>query len=205
LKQHNPLAKNITSEEKIFSSDREFNQLYPAEIRLLAQNHWTPLNVAKKAAAFLCTDKKARVLDIGSGVGKFCLAAAHYKPHCLFSGVEQRETLIAHAELVKEQLGYTNVTFVHGNFTQIDFKQFDHFYFYNSFYENLEGTQKIDANLEYTGELYSYYNHNLYRQLSKMPEGTKLATYHILEDEMPEGFHIVGADFDNLLKFWEKI
>lgn len=205
LKQIYPLAKKKNNEEKIFSSDREFNQLYPQTIQLLAQNHWTPLLVAKKAAEFLATNKGSRVLDIGSGVGKFCLAAAHYKPHSFFYGVEQRETLIAHAETVKQQLAYANANFIHGNFTKIDFKQYDHFYFYNSFYENVYGTQKIDSSLEYNGELYEYYTHHLHRQLSKMPEGTKMATYHVLEDEMFAGFHIVGTDSDNLLKFWEKI
>lgn len=205
MKQDQFRAKRNTSETKKFSSDKEFNQLYSSAIQLLAQNHWTPLEVAKKAADFLASDKGSRVLDIGSGVGKFCLAAAYFKPHSVFYGVEQRVSLIVHAEEVKKKLGYTNAHFIHDNITKIDFKQYDHFYFYNSFYENLYGTQKIDSSLEYTGDLYNYYNQYLYRQLSKMPDGTKMATYHILEDEMPGGFHMVGADGDNLLKFWEKI
>jgi len=32
-------------------------------------------------------------LDIGSGVGKFCLAGAYYKPSASFFGVEQRKDL----------------------------------------------------------------------------------------------------------------
>ena len=38
----------------------------------------------------------------------------------------------------------------HGNFTQLDFKNFDHFYFYNAFYENLAGTDKIDDSIDYS-------------------------------------------------------
>jgi SAM-dependent methyltransferase len=196
--------KNI-QKEKIFSSDREFNQLYPSAIRVLAQNHWTPLEVARKAADFLAAEKKAKILDIGSGVGKFCLAAAYYKPHAFFYGIEQRKSLIDYAEKIKTQLQLNNVLFIAGNFTKINFKDYNHFYFYNSFYENEEGTQKIDNSVEYSSELFAYYNHYLFKQLEKMPEGTRLATYHILEEEMPEGYHVVGADLENLLKFWEKI
>lgn len=191
--------------EKIFSSDTDFNQLYPSAIRLLAQNHWTPLEVAKKAADFLAAEKAVKILDIGSGVGKFCLAAAYYKPHAFFYGIEQRKSLVDYAEKIKTQLELNNVLFMEGNFTKINFKDYNHFYFYNSFYENEEGTQKIDNSVEYSGELFTYYNHYLYKQLEKMPEGTRLATYHILEEEMPEGYHVVGADLENLLKFWEKI
>ena len=64
--------------------DLQFNQLYPVEVRSLSAKHWTPLQVAYKASNFLAADKNTTVLDIGSGAGKFCLAAAYYKPNAFF-------------------------------------------------------------------------------------------------------------------------
>ena len=93
---------------------------------------------------------------------------------------------------------------MHGNFTQLDFTQFDHFYFYNSFYENLDGTEKIDYKILHSLSLYNYYNFYLFNQLEKMPVGTRVATYHIFENKMPSGYHLVKAQFDQLLKFWIK-
>ena len=200
-----PLLEKRINTENYFNSDTQFNQLYPAAIQLLAQRHWTSLVVARKAANFLAAENNARILDIGSGVGKFCLAAAHYKPKAFYYGIEQRKQLFNHAEAAKEMLQYENVFFMNGNFTQIDFRKYDHFYFYNSFYENITGTDKIDNSIDYSLELFNYYNRYLYKQLEQKPPGTRLAAFHSLEDEMPPEYHIVGVEMDGLLKFWIKI
>jgi SAM-dependent methyltransferase len=200
-----PLLEKENTEEKWIGSDERFNQLYPLSIQALAGRHWTPLIVARKAAAFLAAEKNVRILDIGSGVGKFCLAAAYSKPQAFYYGVEQRKSLIIEAEIVKKKLQLDNVSFIHGNFTQLDFKNYDHFYFFNSFYENLTGTNKIDDSIEYSHELYNYYNRYLFNQLQQKPAGTKLVTFHSLEDEVPEGYQLVAAEIGSLLKYWIKI
>lgn len=200
-----PLLEKRISTESWFSSDAHFNQLYPSSIQLLAQRHWTPLVVARKAANFLAAESNVKILDIGSGVGKFCLAAAHYKPKAFYYGIEQRKRLANHAETAKEILGVENVSFTNGNFTQIDFRNYDHFYFYNAFYENITGTDKIDNSIDYSLELYNYYNRYLYKQLEQKPSGTRLASFYSLEDEVPQGYHIVGSEMNDLLKFWIKI
>ncbi len=144
------------SAEYWFDTDTRFNRLYPAEIRRLSGKHWTPLAVTRMAAAFLAAENNKRILDIGSGVGKFCLAAAGYFPGCSYYGIEQRQDLLRHAEQARVQLGLVNISFIHGNFTQLDLRNYDHFYFYNSFYENLQGTEKIDESIAYSEELYYY-------------------------------------------------
>lgn len=200
-----PLLEKRIYAEKWFSSDEQFNLLYPLSIQALAPRHWTPLSVARKAANFLAAENNVRILDIGSGVGKFCLGAAYYKPKAFYYGVEQRKGLIGHAEIAREILHIENVSFFNGNFTLLDFNKYDHFYFYNSFYENLAGTDKIDDSIDYSGELYNYYNRYLFKQLEQKPGGTRVATFHSLEDEIPQSYHEVGSEFDNLLKFWIKV
>lgn len=198
-------SKNKQEIEAYFSSDAAFGKLYPPAIQELAYRHWSPLEVAKKAANYLVTTKKTTVLDIGSGVGKFCLAAAHFKPHATFVGIEQRTVLVEQADLAKEKLGLNNASFIQGNFTKVDFSKYDHFYFYNPFYENLSGTPKIDDSLPYSTALFERYTEHLYRQLHQMPKGTRLATFHIVEEELTEGYHIVGSDVDDTLRYWVKV
>jgi len=190
--------------DKWFSSESQFHLLYPASLHTLARNHWTPLIVAQKAANFLAAEKDARILDIGSGIGKFCLAAAYYKPQVTFFGVEQRKDLADYAEAAKEVTGLKNVSFIHGNITQLDFKHYDHFYFYNSFYENLAHTEKIDDHVIYSIELYNQYNRYLYRQLEKKPSGTRVAIFHGMDNILPPDYLEGGSDLDNLLKYWVK-
>ncbi len=199
-----PLLTQEKTAEKWFRSDIDFDQLYPLQIQALASRHWTPLGVARKAASFLAVDRDARILDIGSGAGKFCLAAAHFRPQAHYFGVEQRKNLLGHANEAKSVLSLENVHFLHGNFTQLNFRNFDHFYFFNAFYENLSGTDKIDHCIDYSAELFYYYNRYLYKELALKPAGTRVATFHSLEDEIPPDFLLAGTDLDNLLKFWIK-
>ena len=199
------LVEKQTINNDWFRSDADFNRLYPVPIQELAQEHWTTLAVARSAADFLAAEPGMRILDIGSGVGKFCLSAAHHKPNAFYFGVEQRKSLVTIADEVKNRLGLTNVTFINCNFTQLDFCQYDHFYFYNSFYENLNRTDKIDDTVDYSQDLYQYYNSCLYKQLEKKPAGTRLATYQCTEDNIPSDYHIVGTEVNDLLKLWIKI
>ena len=200
-----PLLERKIDKEKWFSSDDQFDKLYPLPVQSLTSLHWTPLNIARKAAHYLAADYNVRILDIGSGVGKFCLAAAYYKPKAFYYGVEQRKSLVRYAEIANDVLLFKNVSFFNGNFTVLDFRNYDHFYFYNSFYENLIGADRIDNSILYSAELYNYYNRYLYKQLERKPIGTKIATFHSLEDEIPPCYRSEASEFDNLLKFWIKV
>ncbi|MBS1564284.1 MAG: methyltransferase domain-containing protein, partial [Bacteroidetes bacterium] len=157
---------------QIFENDENFCRLYPPSIRLLDGMHWSPLEVIQKSAEFLAGKKGTKVLDIGSGAGKFCLAASYYKPKAFFYGVEQRQYLIDHAEAALKQLGKLQVTFINGNFTQLNLQEFDSFYFYNSFFESLPGIQKIDDSIDYSPGLYDYYCRYMSMQLDNLPSGT---------------------------------
>jgi SAM-dependent methyltransferase len=190
--------------DNYFSEESHFCQLYPLTIQQLDRTHWSPLIVAYKACQFLADRNGVKILDIGSGVGKFCFAGAYYKPSAFFYGVEQREYLVELAQKARGKLGRMKVTFEHKNFTQMDFDEFDSFYFYNSFFENLEGTNKIDDTIEYSLELYDYYNRFLIKKLSQKSVGTKLATYQSFGYEIPSSYVLVDTQMNGELKFWIK-
>jgi len=188
-----------------FESDAHLHHLYPKSIQLLANKHWTPLRITNLAVQYLAPFEGVKILDIGSGVGKFCLAGAYYKPLAHFFGVEQRRHLVDHAETARRILGLRNAHFFAMNLTQLDFKQFDHFYFFNSFYENLYDTARIDDSIKCSPDLYTYYNRALQKKLEEMPVGTRVATYHCLEGKIPSGYQLIEEHIGTLLKFWMKI
>ena len=194
----------MTTAKQAFS-DTYLDDLYPPSIRQLAKLHWTPLPIARKAALFLAGTDDPIVLDIGSGVGKFCLAAASLVPDTYFFGVEQRSLLVDHANSARTALGLNNVSFLHANFTQLGFKRFDHFYFYNSFHENLPGAEKIDDSIAYSAELFWYYTRYLFTEWRKKPSGTRLCTLCAEEAQIPPEYQQLGSFVDDLLKFWVKI
>ncbi len=205
-KASSSVAENHNADQaKWFISDLQFHRLYPDSLLTQANMHWTPLSVAKKAAEFLAVTDGEKILDIGSGAGKFCLAAAFYYPHSFFYGIEQRKELVEAAIAAENQLQINNVFFTHANLLTTDLGEFTHFYFFNAFYENLEDSFKIDDSIPYSRELYKKYCSYLYKQLEKKPSGTRLATFHSMEDEIPDTYHEVGSTPDNLLKFWIKI
>lgn len=191
--------------QKWFASDGQFHQLYPEPVRAQANMHWTPLHVARKAAEFLTADKHKRILDIGSGGGKFCLAAAYYCPEGIYTGIEQRASLVANAEEANRILGLPHVTFLHQNILDTDLAAYDHFYFFNAFYENLDDSFRIDELLTYSRELYAQYNRHLFRQLEKKPPGTRIVTFHSTENEMPGNYMEVSVSADELLKCWIRV
>ncbi|UPK71194.1 methyltransferase [Chitinophaga filiformis] len=194
---------NVITRPTWFLADASFDWLYPERIQRMSGRHWTPLSIARKAAAFLAEEGK-KVLDIGSGVGKFTLIGAHYNPRTFFYGVEQRSELHHYALAAQEYTRTENAAFFNLNFTQVNLAAYDHFYFYNAFFENLDVNDRIDHNIEYSDSLYQYYTRYLFRELNKKPAGTRLVTFHSLEDEIPPGYELKEASADFMLKMWVK-
>jgi SAM-dependent methyltransferase len=190
--------------DKWFESEAHFSLLYPTAIQQLDPVHWTPLAVATKAMNFLKTGAGVRILDIGSGIGKFCLAGAYHKPRAQFVGVEQRRSLIEYARSAQGLLGLDNATFIQGNFTQVDFKEFNHFYFFNSFGENLTEQYRIDESIDYSAELYHYYSTYLHYKLDTLRSGTRFVNYCSLDDEVPLSYQLMKTYFEGKLKCWVK-
>lgn len=187
-----------------FSSDAEFDALFPVYIQELSALHFTALEVAKIASQFLAPNENARVIDVGAGTGKFCMAGSHFtKGH--FTGIEQRPHFVRIGNKVIERLGLERVELIHGNFTDFDLQGFTGVYFYNSFHENLVFSDVLDKKLEYSTELYELYTAHFLKQLNAMPTGACLATYWLGITEIPGSYQLMESHFDNMLKLWIKM
>jgi SAM-dependent methyltransferase len=199
----NQAKRNDLFNHTLFCKDANFDDLYPEHIQNLSQMHWTPVDIARRASDFLAIPG-ARVLDIGSGVGKFCMVAGFFHPETMFHGIEQREELYTFAEIAKAEISLPNVHFIHGNLTELDFSDYDHFYFYNPFYENIEPDSRIDYAVETSFELYDQYSRLVYQMLAEKPPETRLVTFHAADSQVPPGYQLVGNSYSRVLKRWIK-
>lgn len=186
------------------TNDTAFESIFPEKIQKLSKIHWTPIPVVRKAASFLAQAPGAKILDIGSGIGKFCIAGAQLFPDSEFHGIEQRKNLVDYAKMAKKVNGTENVHFAHGNFTQLDFQNYDSFYFYNSFGENLIDIAHIDESVEHSSSLYIYYSNYLYNELNYRPKGTRLVTFHGFDHQIPYCYHLEESHNQGVLRMWIK-
>jgi SAM-dependent methyltransferase len=184
-------------------SDSDFAVIYPEEIRRLDKKHWTPVSVAKSASEFLVERPGTKVLDIGSGAGKFCLiGASNTRGH--FTGVEQRRDLVELSRRLSSYYYISNTRFIHANIRSLSFEGYDAFYFYNSFYENLRPEDSIDHSVRLNAGLYRAYSQHIAGQFANTQPGTRLVTYCSPLTIIPGSFKMVDALCGGLLKFWQK-
>lgn len=184
-------------------SDRDFDDSFLGHYSTHSSTHWTPIEVAKLAASWLVTSPQCKVLDVGSGVGKFCILAA-LSTVAHFYGVEQRSNLVSTSTKVARRLKLQNVQFIHGNFEDLNFKDFDSFYLFNPFWENITTDVLIDKKIPVSSELYNQYNTSLSAKLSTLKVGTRLATYLMRESEIPSCYTIEKSLLKGKLVFWKK-
>ncbi len=97
-----------------------------------------------------------------------------------------------------------NVNFMHGNLTELDFDNYDHFYFYNPFYENIEPDSRIDYAVKTSFELYDRYSRFVYEMLDKKAPETRLVTFHGPDKQVPPSYKLVSNSYSRFLKMWIK-
>lgn len=196
------LFKKIKANKEV--EDSEFDKIFPVKVRRASEIHFTPINVAKQATQYLSLDKGAKILDIGAGAGKFCLIGSAICADSHFTGVEQRKNFCQIAERLSEIYHLQNVKFINSNITNTSFKDYEAFYFYNSFYENISIHGKIDDKVELKRELYKEYSQYVKDQLASKPKDTRLVTYYSFQKEIPDSYKLLFTSFDDKLKMWIK-
>jgi hypothetical protein len=166
--------------------DRAFDALLPRDVRRMSKVHWTPVEVAARAASLLCLHHDTRVLDVGSGIGKLCTVGA-LSEMGTWSGVEQHESFVVHASRVARRLGADARTkFIHGDAFAVDWAEYDALYFYNPF-ERLFGTSSLQAD-DVDGTIQAVRARD---RLSKLRRGTRVVTLHGFGAAIPPSYSLV--------------
>jgi predicted RNA methylase len=180
-----------------------FNNLLPGYLKFAARLYFTPIEVAKQAAYWLTENNEKHILDIGAGVGKFCITGArNFGSH--FYGIEHRKSLVSIGNQLAKHYELANATIINANIIDIDFSNYDGFYLYNPFYENLEFDKRLNDEVKIAANLYQVYLKYTDDQLDQAKKGTRLVTYHGNNFEVPNSYKKEKDAFNGDLKLWVK-
>jgi SAM-dependent methyltransferase len=186
-------------------TDFRFDEVFPRAMRDLSETHWTPVDVALRAAGLLALGPKTRILDVGAGCGKFCLLGA-LTTQSIFVGIEQRSVLVEIAKATRDSLRCRRVAFAHGNMVHLDWSCFDSFYLYNPFYEHQIDTIRIDESIAFGEDVFDDYVRTVETKLSDLKVGTRVVTYHGFGGSFPPGYRLILKEqaATGFLELWEK-
>jgi len=187
-------------------SDAAFDSVYEERIRALSSQHWTPVAVAARAARLLTMAGATRILDVGSGAGKFCIVGA-LSTRAELVGVERRDDLVAVARRAALHMGATRATFIHANGEALPFEGFDGVYLYNPFFEHISRhLPLVDRTVERSGRAHRRVVRAIEAKLRAMPAPVVVVTYHGFGGELsPELSHVGDEPAGNdRLELWIK-
>lgn len=184
--------------------DRAFDAVYPPGLRRASPVYWTPIDAAARAATLLATEPGARILDVGSGVGKFCIVAASLGV-AQVSGIEHRARLVGIAEEAAKRFE-VDVAFKRGTLDDCDPGVVDGVYFFNPFLENLCPPEDwLDTTVELGPERFVRDIARAEAFLRAARVGTKVVTYCGFGGRIPRGYERVFAENrGGLLELWVK-
>lgn len=188
--------------------DSAFDRFLPEPWQAVSRHFWTPLAVAKRAAGWLDEQGATRVLDIGSGSGKFCVAAA-LTGSARYVGLEHRPHLVAAArDLARVFRVEDRVTFIHGALGDVALPAVDAYYLFNPFGENLYTESScLDQDVELTVERYGRDIAAVELLLQQAPLGTCLVTYNGFGGQVPSTYDELDVDRESPtpLCLWRKV
>jgi hypothetical protein len=174
-------------------SDARFDRLFAQGLRPLARLHFSPVEVAVRAATWLAGGGATAVADLGAGPGKFCLVGAAVVAGVTFTGVEQRVGLVQEARSLARRLGLDRARFVQGDVLEVPLDRYQAFYVCNPFAEGeAEPDEWLDPSLPAQDKAAAAAR--LAGRLARLPAGTRLAVHCGLGGPMPEGFRLVASE-----------
>ncbi len=148
-----------------------------------------------------------RVLDVGAGPGKFCIVAGRAVPGSEFVGVEYRPHLVRLATELAERSALSNVRFIEAHALDLDWSEYDAFYFFNPFAEQLfDRTRVIDETVGFNPLNFIWNVAGTKERLADARIGTRVVTYHGLGAAPPSGYECTFAEsfgFDRI-ELWIK-
>jgi SAM-dependent methyltransferase len=187
--------------------DRAFDIFLPEDLGNLSTDQWTPLEVALSAAKWLNEFGVRRVVDIGSGPGKFCVAAA-LAGSCEVVGLEQNPRFVRVARSLARLFGvHHRVRFVQGILGDDLLPPADAYYLYNPFAQHLFAPSD-DLGWGASPNYQRYRRDVMTAQdvFRRAPTGTIVLTYNGFGGLMPASYEAcrVDRELPCVLRMWQK-
>lgn len=169
--------------------------------------YWTPLAAAKRAAEWLDDLGIRTVVDIGSGVGKFCVAGA-LLGKCRFIGLEQYASLVTSARELVDLFDLNDrVSFVAGTLGVVPTPVGEAYYFFNPFGDYWFGSDDFSqASADFTHSGHADAVAAAEELLRFVPVGTCVLTYNGFGGRVPAGYELIRVDWElrGVLRLWRK-
>jgi SAM-dependent methyltransferase len=192
-------------------SDSSFDRFLPPREHRAAPVFWTPLVVALRVARWLEPLGIRSVLDVGSGAGKFCVAAslASGDRPIRFTGLEQRSRLVHVAKGLARSFGVAErVDFVEGTLADVEPASYEAYYLFNPFGENLFGPEDhLDGDVELSPARYERDVAVAEGFFDRAPVGSAVLTYNGFGGRMPPTYDEVRVNrhLPNVLRMYRKV
>lgn len=172
-----------------------FDRCLPEALRAVSAQYWTPLAVAVRVARWVSEFELRTVLDIGSGVGKLCVASA-VASTAEYIGLEQRPRLVSAArDLARIFQVEDRVRFIEGSLGEVETPVADAYYLYNPFGENLYNLEGcLDAEVELSRARFERDCATVEALLQAAPVGTCVITYNGFGGHTPATYREVRID-----------
>jgi hypothetical protein len=188
-------------------TDEAFDRFLPIDLEMASRRYWTPIEVATRVAAWLDELAIDTVMAIGSGAGKFCVAAA-IVGKSRFIGVEQRARLVIAARTLAHKFRVEDrVQFIVGDLDVIATIPVSAYYLYNPFGENhFSASGRLDDDVELSPARYERDVTVIETLFRNAPVGTYVITYNGFGGEVPDDFAQIriAHDMPNVLQMWKK-
>ena len=186
-------------------TDEAFDSLLTELPRKKSRTYWSSVEAAQTAARLLREAGATRVLDAGSGVGKFCAIASLDSSHRVW-GVERRGELVFEARRLAQLLG-AEVVITEGTLDKVDASEFDGFYFFNPFGEYVAADEdRYDLSSPRSFDAYIRDARLVERWLRAAPVGTAMVTYNGLGGRIPVSYRVRHTTHvrDDTMRLWVK-
>ncbi|WP_332470472.1 methyltransferase [Leptospira abararensis] len=173
-------------------TDDLWDSSLPEKFQTLSPFQWTPISVIERTWKYLSTNEVTSLVDLGSGVGKFCIYLSILSNHSIdILGLEDRVDLVDVSESLKEHWDTPKVQFRKQNFLQEFPEGHSHYYCFNPLYETMKGNHSIDLQKQKSANQFLKDLQTLKQNLLLLKPKTKLITFHGFGGSYLPGFRIV--------------
>lgn len=161
-------------------SDQDFESFFAPRFRSQLRRESTPVAIAIRAARLLADGQPRRILDIGSGLGKFCTIGA-LTTRAFFTGVEQNARHILAARGAALRFGARRIVFICDDAEHTQLFKFDGLYLFASASSPAPSSRSL--------------RDILWRRAEDVRTGTRLVTYGSHGE--PPGFRLLREETTN--------
>ena len=182
--------------------EKQFLELLPDSLRDLDYEYWSDFSQIEQSCKWL--KNCANILDVGSGVGKFCIIGTQLLSSNFF-GIEKNRRLHTQANVTLSHLTKHRVNFILGDLFKLPLSRYDGLYIYNPFVENISIGKKIDNSIAYDEKLYNDLHDQLMIRLDLLKSDSLVVNNSLVTDYFSDKFELVDVHSDPSLTLWKKI